>query len=78
MDILERSWQDLVKILSRSCHGNHFAMVRSYQVNHVPKSNFIVKFYFTRTNLERSHPKSTSMQIYIVIHDSLPIAMYKI
>ena len=35
MDILVRSWQDLgtilAKILSRSCHGIHFAMVRSYQ-----------------------------------------------
>ena len=35
MDILERSWQDLgtilAKILSRSCHGINFAMVRSYQ-----------------------------------------------
>ena len=45
MDILVRSWQDLgtilAKILTRSCHGVHFAMVTSYQESHVLKKNFI-------------------------------------
>ena len=67
MDILVRPWQDLstilAKILSRSCHGTHFAMVRSYQENHVPKKNFIVKSYLARKNLKGSQQKSTSMYI---------------
>ena len=41
MDILVRSWQDLgtilAKILSKSCHGLNFDMVRSYQDRHVSK-----------------------------------------
>ena len=65
-----KSWQDLgtilAKSLSRSCHGIHFAMVRSYQESHVPKKNFIVKSYLARKNLEGSQQKLTSMQIYIV------------
>ena len=44
MDVLVRSWQDLgtilAKILSRSCPGIHFAMVRSYQESNVPKKIF--------------------------------------
>ena len=43
VDILVRSWQDLgtivAKILTKYCHGIHFAMVRSYQESHVPKKN---------------------------------------
>ena len=74
MDILVGSWQDLAtilaKILSKSCHGIHFAMVRSCQENHVPKKNFIVKSYLVRQNLKGSQQKSTSMQIYIVRHDN--------
>ena len=56
MDILVRSWQDLgtilAKIVSRSCHGVQFAIVRSYQESHVLKKNFIVKSYLARKNLE--------------------------
>ena len=41
MDILVRSGQELgtilAKILPRSCHGFHFAIVRSYQDRHVSK-----------------------------------------
>ena len=50
MDIVVRSWQDLgtilAKILSRPCHGIHFAMLRSYQEGHVLKKNLIVKSLF--------------------------------
>ena len=73
MDILVRSWQDLgtilAKILSRYCHGIHFAMIRSYQEIHVPKKNFIVESYLARKDLKGSQQKSTSIQIYIVRHD---------
>ena len=58
----------LAKILSRVCHGIHFAMVRSYQESLVPKKKFIVKSYLASNNLEGSQQKSTSMQIYIVRH----------
>ena len=71
---LVRSWQDLgrivAKILVRSCHGIHFAMVRSYQEVHVLKKKFIVKSYLARKHLKGSQQKSTSMQIYIVRHDN--------
>ena len=67
------SWQDLgttlAKILPRSCHGIHFAMVRSYQESNVPKKNFLVKSYLAGKNLKESQQKSTSMQICIVGHD---------
>ena len=67
MDILVRTWQDRSNILEqswlRSCHGIHFAMVRSYQESHVPKENFIVNSYLARKNLEGTQQKSTSMQI---------------
>ena len=67
MDILVRYWQDLgtilTKILSRSCHGIHFAIVRSYQESHVPKKKFIVKSYLSRKNLKVGQQKSTSMEI---------------
>ena len=53
-------------------------MVRSYQESHVPKNNFIVKSYLARKNLEGSEQKSTSLQIYIVKHRILLLAMYKI
>ena len=83
MDILVRSWQDLVKILEqswlRSCQDLAMVlilqMVRSYQESHVPKKNFIVK---SRKNLKGSQQKSTSMQIYIVRHDNFLFARYKI
>ena len=82
MDILVRSWQDLgtvlVKILSRSCHGLHFAMMRSYQESHVPKKSFILKSYLARNNQGRSQQQSTSLQIYIVRHDNFLLAKYKI
>ena len=64
MDILVRSWKDLgtilSKILSRSCHGIHFAMVRSYRESHVPKKTFIVMSYLARKKLEGSEQKSAS------------------
>ena len=66
MDILVRSWQDLVKILEqswlRSCHGIHFAMARSYQESHVPQKNFIVKSYLTGKKCERRSTKCNKMQ----------------
>ena len=82
MDILVRSWQGLgtilAKILSRSCHGLHFAMVISYQESHVPKKNFIVKSYLARKNLKGSQQKSTSMQSYIVRRSNFLLAGYKL
>ena len=52
MQILVKSWQDLrtilAKSLTRSCHGIHFAMFRSYQESHVHKKNFIVNSYWAR------------------------------
>ena len=51
MDILVRSWKDLVKILEQSCRGIHFAMVRFYQESHVPKKNLIVKSYLARKKI---------------------------
>ena len=72
MDILVRSWQDLgtilAKILTRSSHAIHFAMVRSYQESHVPKKNFIVKSCLVSKNLKGSQEK-INMQIYIVRRD---------
>ena len=41
-------------------------MVRSYQESHVPKKNFIVKFYLARKNLKGSQQKPTYMETYIV------------
>ena len=80
-NILARSCPNLrtilAKILSRSCHGINFTMVRSYQESHVPKKNFIVKFYLARKNLKESQEKLTSMRIYIVRHDNLLFARYK-
>ena len=79
MGILVRSWQDLetnlAKILSGSCHGVHFAMVRSYQESHVPKNNSKVKSYLARNNLEGSQQKSTCMQNYIVRHGNFLLAL---
>ena len=81
MDILVRSWQDfgkiLAKIVPRYCQELQDVMVRSYQKSHVPKKNFIVKYYLARTNLEGSHQKSTSMQIFIVRHDKFLLLWYK-
>ena len=58
MDILVRSWQDLgtilAKILSKSCHGIHFAMVRFYQDRHVSKKNLKKKPKMARKILLRS------------------------
>ena len=72
MDILVRSWQDLVKILAkivtRYCQELQDAMVRSYQESHVSKKTFIVKSYLERKNLKGSQQKSTFLQIYIVRH----------
>ena len=74
MQILLRSRQDLgtilAKILSRSCHAIYFAMVKSYQQNHVSEEYFIVKSYLARKNVKASQQISTSMQIYIVILDN--------
>ena len=82
MDILVTSWQDLgiilARILIRSSHGIHFAMVRFYQESHVPKKNFIVKSYLSTKNLKGSQQKSTSKQIYIVRHDNFLLVSYKI
>ena len=64
MDILVRSWQDV--------------MVRSYQESHVPKKTFIVKSYLARKNLKGSQQKSAFLQIYIVRHGNFMLAMYKI
>ena len=68
-EISARSWQDLetilAKILTGSCHGIHFAMVRFYQESHVPKENFIVKSYLARANLKGSQQK---INIYADLH----------
>ena len=81
MDIFVRSWQDLgtilAKILTRSCHGILFAMVRSYQQSHIPKKKFIVKSYLVRKNLKGSQQKLISMLTYIVRHEKLLLARYK-
>ena len=45
-------------------------MVRSYQENHVPQKNFIVKCYLGRKDLKGSQQKYTSMHIYIVRLDN--------
>ena len=72
MDILVRSWQDLgtilAKILSRSCHGIHFAMVRSYQDRHVSKINLDKKPKMAKKILLRSlrWPKMTFSPISFV------------
>ena len=56
--ILVRSWQDqgtiLAKILSRSCHGIHFAMARSSQDIHVSMINLDKKPKMARKILLRS------------------------
>ena len=81
-EILTRSWQDLrtilAKILPRSCHGYHFAMVRSYQESHVPKKKVFVKPYSVGEKMKEIQQNLTSMQIYIVGHDNFLLATYKI
>ena len=82
MDILVRSCQDLgkilAKILPRYCRKLQDVMVRSYQENHVPTKNFIVKSYLDRKDLKGSQQKYTSMQIYVVRHDNFLLARYKV
>ena len=68
---VEQSWL-------RSWYGILFAMVRSHRESHFPKKYFIVKSSLARKNLKGSQQKSTSMQVYIVRHDILLLARYKI
>ena len=70
-EIVTRAWQDLgtilAKILPRSSHGYHFAMVRSYQElseSHVPKKNFCK----TLCGREKNERNSTKINIYANLH----------
>ena len=64
--------------LLRSWYGILFAMVRSHRESHFPKKYFILKSSLARKNLKGSQQKPTSMQVYIVRHDILLLARYKI
>ena len=73
MDILERSWQDLNKILEqswlRSCQDFAMVFILVFIKRAMfPRKNFVVKSFLVRKNLKGRKQKSTSMQIHFVRH----------
>ena len=73
MDILVRSCQHLRTILAKICQDLGMVFILPWydlvknQESHVPKKNFIVKFFFDQKKPER---KSTKINIYADLHCS--------